>query len=137
MVDLTQTATSVVKGTGAVTRRGILGETVAAGMPIVRDPTTRKMMKNDSDGAAALRGVDGIALNGGAVNQPVEWQESGLINLGATLVIGTVYVASDTPGGIMPAADLEAGDYPVVLGVAQTAALLNLKIVAGGAAVPA
>lgn len=137
MADLTQTATSVVAGSNAKTIRGILGETVTAGMTVVRDPTTRKYLKSDVDSAtAALRGCDGIALNGGAINQPVIIQTEGDINVGATLAVGTIYIVSDTAGGIMPAADSETGDYPIILGIASTTTNLKLALKAAGAAVP-
>lgn len=140
MTDIVTTAANVAKGTGAKTRRGILGATVTAGQVICRDATTRKFVLVDADGAAGIRGPGddgGIALNGGADGQPVEIQYEGGIDLGATLVVGTIYVASDTPGGIMPAADLETGDYVTVLGVATAADNLKMGIVESGAAVPA
>ncbi len=139
MTDLTQTAASVVKGDGAKVLRGVFGETLTAGAPTYRDATTKKWMKADNDAASAsgLATTDvGIALNGGAVNQPAEVQIDGEINLGATLTVGEVYVISSTAGAICPVGDLGSGDYPVVLGIARTAALLVMGIVKGGAAKP-
>lgn len=139
MTDLVQTATSVVKGDGAKVLRGVFGETVTAGMVVYRDVTTKKWMKADNDAASASGLADtdvGVALNGGAVNQPAEVQYDGEVNLGATLTVGEIYCVSSTAGGICPAADLATGDYPVVLGIARTAALLVMGIVKGGAAKP-
>lgn len=139
MVDLTITAASVVKGEGAKVWRGVFGETVAAGQGVYRDPTTKKFMKADNDAASAstLEDTDvGIALSGGALNQPAEVQYDGEITMGATLTVGEIYAVSSAAGGICPVADLGSGDYPVVLGIARTAALLVMGVVRGGAAKP-
>lgn len=137
MSDLTVTATSVVKGTGAKVLRGVFGETVTAGQSVYRDPTTKKFMKADND-AASASGLDdtdvGIALNGGAVNQPAEVQYDGEITPGATLTVGEIYCVSSTAGGICPAADLGSGDYTVILGTARTTAIMVMGVVKNGAA---
>jgi hypothetical protein len=138
MTDLVITAASVVKGTGAKTIPGILGGTVIAGQTVYRDATSKKFLASDSDSATAgVRELVGIALNGGAINQPVVVQTEGPITIGATVVVGTVYVNSDTPGGIMPAADLEAGDYVSVVGIGISATQIELGILNSGVAVPA
>jgi hypothetical protein len=51
------------------------------------------------------------------------------------VVPGAVYVQSDTPGGIMPAADLETGDYVTVLGIGVSATEIDVLIHVGGVAV--
>jgi len=56
---------------------------------------------------------------------------------GASLVVGTTYVLSDTAGGVMPAADLEIGDYPTVLFIANTTALATLRMCKGTGAIAA
>jgi hypothetical protein len=90
----------------------------------------------DSDSATAgVRNCVGIALNGASSGQPVEYViEDPAFTPGGTLVVGEIYVLSDTAGGIMPISDLEAGDYPTVLFVATTTAVANMKIVKGTAA---
>jgi hypothetical protein len=138
MTDLVITAANVIAGSNAKKTPGLAGATITAGQVVYRDPTTKKFLAVDADsGTEAVRNVFGIALNGASDGQPLMVQTEGDINLGATLVVGTTYVASDTAGGIMPVADLEAGDYPTVLGVASAANNLKMKIVAGGAPVPA
>lgn len=137
MTDLTITAANVVAGANAVKKHVTAGETVTAGQTVYMDVTTRKYVKADADGAAALRVPEGIALNGASDGQPLTIQTEGDITIGATLTVGEIYVMSDTPGGIMPEGDLEAGDYVTVLGVAKSASVLALKINASGAAVPA
>ena len=133
MADLTITATNVVAGSNAQTFDGTLGAAVTAGQGIVKDPTTKKYVLADSNHATvALRVPDGIALNGGAANQPVKGQRSGDITIGATLTAGLVYYQSDTPGGICPIADVGSGETPVVLGMARSTTVLALDIQSTG-----
>lgn len=135
--DLTITAANVVAGSNAKKQPGIAGAVITAGQPIYRDSATSKLAPVDVDSVTAdARTPIGIALNGAAANQPVNYITEGDLNVGATLTVGTIYVASDTPGGIMPAADLESGDYVTVLGVASAANNLRMKLNVAGAAVP-
>ncbi len=138
MADLTITAASVVKGSNAKIENGILGATVTAGQVVYKDTTdSNKFKLADNDDATALvRTPSGIALNGGADGQPVQVQSAGQITIGATVVVGTVYHLSDTPGGIGPVADLTAGDYVVTLGIAITAAILDIQIHNSAVATP-
>ncbi len=137
MSDLSITAANVVPGTGAKYLRGTAGETITAGQPVYRHPTTRKFMKADADSAtAAVREPVGIAAHGASDGQPLAVQTDGEINLGATLTVGEIYCLSDVAGGIRPEADNGTGDYVVVLGVAKTTAILKLGIVNAGSAVP-
>jgi hypothetical protein len=129
MADLTITAASVVQGVNAVTSRGSFGETVTAGQAVYLDATPNKWMKADSNSAtAAARRAGGIALNGGALNQPATVQTGGKITIGATLTAGTAYYLSDTPGGICPLADVGSGEYVCLLGLAESTSLLDLDI---------
>ena len=136
MVDLVQTAANVVKGSNAKVTPGTIGETVTAGMCAVRDATTKKFMKSDSNAATTLRRVDGIFLNSGSLNQPCMIQTEGQINLGATLVVGERYFLSDTAGQIIPSADVSTGEQVVYLGTAISTSLLDLKIHNPGVAMP-
>ena len=138
MVDLTVTAANVVKGTRAQVVSGLYGATVTAGQTVYADPADAGRYKlADADSAtAAVRATAGIALNSGSAGQPADVQEGGRINPGATVAVGTIYVQSDTPGGIMPAADLETGDFVTVLGVGVSASQIELSIHRSGVAVP-
>lgn len=134
MTDLTITAANVVAGTGAKRRDRKAGAAVTAGQLVINDSADLKAKLADSDsGTAALRAIDGIALHGAANGQPLAVHYEGPIVIGATLVPGTIYVASDTPGGIMPAADLETGDYVTIIGVAISATVLDVMIHNSGA----
>ncbi len=138
MADLTITAASVVKSTGARIENGILGATVTAGEVVYKDTTDSNKFKlcDVDDATALIRTPYGIALNGGADGQPVQVQTGGLLTIGATVVVGTVYCGSDTPGGIMPVADLTSGDYVATLGIATTAAILDIQIHNSAVATP-
>jgi hypothetical protein len=132
MADIVVTPTSVVKGANATITHGYCGETIAAGKAVYRDSSTGLWMLADSNGATAAKTPGGIALNGGAINQPVAVQTSGEITIGATLVAGSAYYLSETPGGIQPVADLAAGETVSLIGIAKTTGILNIDIQASG-----
>jgi hypothetical protein len=88
-----------------------------------------------ADGTAAEAACVGIALNAASDGQPLSYLGKGSINLGATLTIGTIYIVSDD-GAIAPSADAASSDFVTVLGIATTAALLDLDINASGIEVP-
>lgn len=129
MADLSITAASVIAGSNAVIARGTFGETVTAGQAVYLDSSTKKWLKADSNSAtAAARQAGGIALNGGAINQPATVQTAGDITIGATLTAGSPYYLSETPGGIEPTADLGSGEYVCLLGLASSTTVLHLDI---------
>lgn len=135
MTDVTVTAANVKPSTDARTRTGVAGATITAGQVVYLDSADNKLKLCDSDSAtAAARLPVGIALNGAAADQYVTYQYKGLLTVGGTLTKGLVYVASDTPGGIMPAADLETGDYTTVLGIAYSSSQLSMNIHTAGVA---
>jgi hypothetical protein len=78
--------------------------------------------------------VVGIALNAASTGQPVTYQTSGPITIGATVVVGTAYYASTTAGGVCLESDLVTGDFATFLGFATTAAVITLDIKAAGVA---
>jgi hypothetical protein len=135
MADLSITAANVAVGSQS-TRLQIVqvGEAVTQGQPLYRDTTTDKYLKADANVAGKIQ-VAGIALTPASTDGYVVMATGGLVNLGATLVPGTIYVLSDTVGGIMPTADLSSGDYVVILGTATSATLLSLSIQVTGAVV--
>lgn len=133
MADLTITAASVVKGSGAGVDYGTAGATITAGQAVYKDSATAKYQLADSDSAtAAVRDPGGIALNGAANNQPLAVLTSGPVTIGATLTPGVAYYLSNTPGGICPVADVGAGEYSVVIGMATSASVLDVDIQASG-----
>jgi hypothetical protein len=133
MADLTITATNVVAGNSAKTENGVAGVAVTAGQVVYKDSADNKFKLADTDSAtAAARSPYGIALHAAAANQPLAVLTSGSITIGAALTAGVFYYLSGTPGGICPVADVAAGDYPCVIGVATSASLLKVQIVESG-----
>lgn len=128
MADLTVTAASVVAGADAVTETGTLGATVTAGQALYKLSTDNKWYLADNNSAtAAVRQATGIALNGGGAGQPVRVLRSGPVTIGATMTAGVAYYLSDTPGGICPVADVGAGEYPGIIGIATSTTVLNVN----------
>lgn len=135
MADLSITATSVVTGANAVSDGGPAGETITAGQQVYRASATKKIMKADSNSATVeARTAIGTALNGGAIDQPIKFQKSGDLVIGATLTPGLAYYLSDTPGGICPVADIGSGEYVQLIGLAKSATVLSLNYVFPGVA---
>ena len=129
MVDLTVTPASVVQGSNASVQSGQAGETIAAGKLVYKSSTTQKWMLADTNSATLeARVPKGVALNASALNQPVDVQVSGDITIGATLVAGTAYYASDTPGGICPVADVGATEGVALIGLAKSTTVLAIDI---------
>jgi hypothetical protein len=130
MADLSITAASVVTGdSSGIDRSGFAGATVTAGQAVYQDASTQRwLLADDNSATAAARVANGIALNGAANGQPLAVQKGGDITLGAVLTPGVAYYLSDTPGGICPVADLAAGEYPCLLGIAKSSSVLHLDI---------
>ena len=128
MADITVTATAVI-GAGK-TREGTAGATIAAGEWVYDDTATGTLKLADNDSAtAAVRVPVGIALNGGAAGQPIEYLYDGLLTMNAALTAGVPAFLSSTPGKMCPFADLGSGDYPTLLGYGITATTFNVNIV--------
>ncbi|OBQ72392.1 hypothetical protein [Mesorhizobium loti] len=127
MTDLVITATSVVAGANAITDSASAGEAIAAGKQIYLSSTTKKLMLADSNSATVeARKAIGTALNGGALDQPIKYQKGGDLVFGATLTPGVPYFLSDTPGGVCPIADVGAGEYVCMVGIAKSATVMTL-----------
>lgn len=132
MSDLVITSTGVVKGADAVTTTKIALAAVTAGQVVYLSSAGLVGLHDANSATAEVRTPYGIALNGAAINQPVVVQTDGEITMGAALGTGTVYLASPTPGGIMPSADAANGDTISILGIGKTAAILKMKLFASG-----
>ncbi len=133
MADLSITAASVVASSDASRQTGSAGEPITAGQAVYLDPTVKKWLKADSNSAtAAAKKAGGIALNSAALNQPLSVAVSGDVTIGATLVAGSAYYLSETPGGIQPAADLATGENVCMVGLAKSTTVLTVAIQAPG-----
>jgi hypothetical protein len=133
MADLTITAANVAKGTRANTKTGTAGAAITQGQPVYLAAATTTLFPADAD-VLASAAVVGIALNAASTGQPVTYQTSGPITIGATVTVGTAYYASTTAGGVCLESDLASGDFATFLGFATTAAVITLDIKAAGVA---
>lgn len=129
MSDLSITAASVLAAEGSPMEHGTAGEAITAGKAVYKSSSTKKWMLADSNSATAeARQATGIALNGASLNQPITVAKFGAdITIGATIVAGTDYYLSDTPGGICPRADVGSGEYVCLLGLAKSTTVLEFK----------
>jgi len=109
--------------------------TITAGQTGYLDTADGKWKLADNNSAtAAVRTPGGIALNGASNGQPLAVLTQGPITIGAALTAGVAYYLSDTPGGICPVADLGAGEYPTVIGIASSTTVLKVSINSAGVA---
>lgn len=139
MADLSVTAANVVASANAVVLKQYnAGATIAAGDVVYLDSNNKWQLM---DANASATGNDpantrGIALGGAANNQPIAVvTKDSYFTPGATLSNGIAYYASPNAGKIAPVADLGAGNYPTVLGIARSTSILNLNPTASGIAV--
>lgn len=131
MPDLTITPANVLSGTNAAFYQGVAGATITAGQVVTLDATTKRLVLADSNAAAPLATVRGIALHAASTGQPVRIQTNGTITLGGTTV-GAIYVLSATPGGIAPVVELLAGMRTSILGVGAATGTLQMALVNSG-----
>jgi hypothetical protein len=137
MADITITAASVLASTTAKNNRGVAGQAITAGQVVYLDGTDNRYklaIATSKPTAEAL----GIATNNAAAGQPLivaEFDEN--LSIGGTVVVGTVYVLSAAAAGaIAPVADLAAGNFVTLLGVAKTAGTIKLLVTRSGIAKP-
>ena len=132
MADLTQTAASVVTVSGGFTTDFNGGATIVAGSPVYLDASSL-WQKSQSDSAAHLGVVGGAGARTGILmsdtinGRRAIVQETGVVNVGATLAVGTLYcISAANPGKIAPITDLATTNQVFVLGIAKTAANLDM-----------
>jgi len=136
MADISQTAANVKAG-ASTTRFQLVqgGEAISQGQPVYL-ASDGKYYQTDANDTAIKAQAKGIALTPCATDGYFAMANDGLVNLGATLAVGQVYVCSATKGGIAPYADLTTNDYVTVLGVATTTALMDINIIISGVQKP-
>lgn len=133
MTDLVITAANVLAGANANTEVGTAGEAITQGKALYKAGATGKWMLGDNNSATAeARKATAIALCAAAANQPVVVFKGGDLTIGATLVAGSAYYLSETPGGIQPAADLASGEDVCQIGIARTASVLAVAFQSPG-----
>lgn len=136
MADITVTAGSVIAATGGGTIAVTAGETITAGELVYKDTSDSNKYKKAIVTTAATATLAGIALNGASDGQPLTVQTSGNVNPGATVIVGEIYIVSNTAGGIAPEADGVTGDFITTLGVGTTSSNIKIGILQSGVAVP-
>ncbi|MCK5605425.1 hypothetical protein KAR91_26270, partial [Candidatus Pacearchaeota archaeon] len=121
MAAISQTPANVGPGEGAIKEQytaGVGG--VVAGNSCYVDPVTNTLLPALGTATTTVGRI--IAASTAGAGQPVFGYIKGLIDLGATLVVGTVYaVSAAAAGSIVPMSDLTTGNIVKVLGVADTA----------------
>ena len=129
MANIAIVAANVVAGSNSVSEGGVSGEAITAGQAVYRNEDTGKYMLADSNSTtSAARKARGIALNSVAANQPISVHRSGDLVVGAVLTPGTAYYLSDTPGAVCPLADVGAGEYVCLLGLAKSTTVLAIDV---------
>lgn len=144
MADISITAANVAKGASAVlvNTGALAGEAIVAGKVVYLKSADNTWRLAQSDGTAEEAGSAvqiGIALNAAGIGQPVYVQTGGVIAIGGTAVIGTVYCISAAAGNICPWADLASTNKVTILGVGATASTIDLtgiKVGYTGVAIP-
>jgi len=136
MANLAPATSNVRRGTNSSPRRGIAGATIAPCDVIYLDPADQTLKLADADGGAAgdpIRNFRGIAVNGASAGQDVDYVSADDdFTPGATLIPGTPYFMSMTPGKLCELADLTAGATVTFIGIAKDAVKLRVAPAAGG-----
>lgn len=138
--DVSITAGNVIPSSAAQKTSGVAGATIAAGQLVYRDASdSNKFKLTDADSAtAAARVVYGIAINSAAAGQPINvcTADTALAIGTHSQTVGTILLMSDTAGGLMPAADVETGDYVTVVAIAKTSTTIAFGILESAAVTP-
>ena len=127
MPALSQTPANVgIGSSGTRTRIVQAGEAVTQGMPVYLN-TDSKHYRADSNASAVTAKAAGIAITPAPTDGWFVMQEGpgGLVNLGATLVVGETYVVGATVGQVNPIGDLASGHFPCLLGTAISTSLIQ------------
>ena len=129
MADLSQTRANVKLGQSANARGRVAGEAIDQGMPYYISETDNLAYQCDANDTAAKANCVGIAMTPAATGGSFWGVEDRdvLINLGATLAVGTYYAVSATKGAIAPIADIISTQFPTAIGVSITTALLRFS----------
>jgi hypothetical protein len=111
------------------------GEAIDQGEPAYL-ASDGKYYQTDANDTAVKAQAKGIAITPASTDGYFLLTVDGLVNLGATLAVGQIYVCSATKGGIAPYADLTTNDFVTILGVATTTALLDINLLVSGVQKP-
>jgi len=129
MAAITVTATGVIPGANAQIAQGRAAGTITAGQSLYLDANGKLTVA--SNAALLSAAAVGISLNGGAINQVVDYVTKGLLTPGATLVQGQPYYVG-VAGGIIPVDDIAGGEYMTILGHAISTSVIDVSIKSAG-----
>src|SRR3977135_1966111 len=105
MADLVITPANVLASAQATVAQGVAAVAILAGQVVYKD-VTGKFNLADANGVTPAFKAFGIAQHAAAALQPMQVAIADpLFVVGATLVVGTTYILSGTPGAICPDAD--------------------------------
>ncbi len=135
MSAISVTASSILKGTGCTTARGIAGAAITAGQPLWKDSAANDVLKlADANLSAEAATVVGIALHAAGTGQPIEYATGGNLTFNGVLTTGLIFVCGATAAGdINPSGDLTSGWRTSILGVATSSTNLQINIFNSGA----
>lgn len=126
--DVTLTS-DITRDGGAEITRALAGVTIAAGQVVYLDPADNRLKLAIGNSSEIIANVKGIALNGAAVDQPVELLTSGPATVTIAKAVGTPLFLSDTTAGaLMEAADFGAGDRVVYVATVDAANHIKVKV---------
>lgn len=138
MAAISITAANVIASAAAVTRKEYaFGATITAGQLVYLNSSNQwALVDLDGNLGTGLNDVRGVALNGGAINQPAVVVTSDTdFTPGGTLTNGLVVYGFTTAGAISQADIPGSGAYPVVVGIAKSTTKMNLNCFASGAVI--
>lgn len=133
MADVSKTPANLRVVSDVQGRRVLFGESVSPGDTIYLKTSDRKYYKaiNTSLENSTCKGI-AIGYGGADTYGYIVSEPGSVVNVGATLTQGTIYVVSSTAGGMAPEADIGSGEYVTILGVGDSSGQLQLNIVATG-----
>jgi len=114
-------------------KRGVYGATISAGQSLYLDSADTKWKLADCNATAAIAAIAGIAITPGVLDGSGLIATGGsVILVGTTMAVGTIYLVGQTPGSIVPDADLVTSDIVSQIGIGKTATELVIGLIASG-----
>jgi hypothetical protein len=131
MADIAKTAGDIRPLTGAVTRRGVLGGVATPGDAVYLDGANG-WKKADADGEASAQARGVVVSNGNgstsfASGETVDIVMEGPVEGYAAMTPGGAAFVSTTAGALDQTAPATTGDFPFVVGFAETATVLYVR----------
>lgn len=106
------------------------GEPLDAGEVVYVDTVTNKWKLGDSNTLAVAK-IKGMAINGAALDQPVDVVTKGKVVVGvsAAIRLGGTYVISPTPGKMVEENDIlhAIGKFTSFVGIGETGEVLDIN----------